>query len=74
MVIHADQPDDLERLKDLLTSQPALNAAHEIADQYPTGRSIHMYELLSAAFEAVEDEIRNEGPWNPSLNFTERGS
>lgn len=65
MIVHAPEPDDMDRLKSALTSQPALNAAHEIADQYPTGRSIHMYDLLTAAVEAVEDELRKEGPWNP---------
>lgn len=65
MVIRTEEPDDLERLKDILTSQAALNAAHEIADQYPSGRSIVMHELLTAAIEAVEDQLRNEGPWNP---------
>ncbi len=65
MTTDEDIPDDMERLKDLLTSQSALNAAHEVADTYPTGRSIHMAELLTAAIEAVEDQIRTGGPWNP---------
>lgn len=54
----------IQLLKATLTSQPALNAAHDVARSYPSVRSIHMADVLTAALEAVEDDLRGT-PWTP---------